>query len=118
LTLATFSRRFNGVLMTLFVGIATMAGVLASPAGAALHVEQYIEVPQCQPNTSQECPQRPGVKFTVGHNESIQMKFTANANHCSDILVRFLIDNYPQGDGRRAQAPGFSQLRPRRLPSA
>jgi hypothetical protein len=92
-----------------------VAGIAFAPPAAALHVEQYIEVPQCQPATSQECPQKPEVKFTAGQNESIQVQFTANANHCSDISVRILVDGYPQGDwlrvgpGQTATNPTFSK---------
>jgi hypothetical protein len=100
----TFTRRYRGVAAAMVVGIGTASVVLAPPA-AALHVEQYIEVPQCQPATSQVCPQSPEVKFTAGQNDQIQAQFTANSNHCSDILVRFNVDNYPQGDWLRA-SPG------------
>jgi hypothetical protein len=96
--------RTSAFAATLVIGIG-MAGVALAPPAAALHVEQYIEVPQCQPNTSQECPQKPEVKFTAGQNEDIQAQFTANANHCSDISVRFLVDGYPQGDWLRV-GPG------------
>jgi hypothetical protein len=41
------------------------------------------------------------VKFTAGHNEGIDARFTANANHCFDILVRFLVDSYPRGNFMR-----------------
>jgi hypothetical protein len=96
-----FTRCASTVLAAIAVGAVGFA--VAPPAAAAIHVEQYVEVPQCQPNTSQECPQRPEVKFTVGRDDGdIQATFTANANHCSDILVRFLVDNYPQGDFMRA----------------
>jgi hypothetical protein len=95
------------------VASASVAGVAFAAPAFAVHLEQYIEVPQCQPNTSQECPQRPEVKFTAGQNESIDARFTANANHCSDILVRFLVDGYPQGDtggpGRGFMRVGPSQ---------
>jgi hypothetical protein len=53
------------------------------------------------PNTSQLCAQEPEVKFTAGYKESIGARFTVNANHCSDILVRFLIDHYAQGNFMR-----------------
>jgi len=96
----TFNGRSRAVLMAMVVGMGTVGIALAPPA-AALHVEQYIEVPQCQPATTQDCPQKPEVRFTGGQNDSIQASFTANANHCSDILVRFLVDNYPQGDWLR-----------------
>jgi hypothetical protein len=93
----TFNGRSRTVLMAMVVGMATVGIALAPPA-AALHVEQYIEVAQCQPATGESCPQSPEVRFTAGQNDSIQAQFTANANHCSDIFVRFNVDGYPQGD--------------------
>ncbi len=109
-----FTRRNRAVVMAMVVGIGTI-GVSLAPPAAALHLEQYIEVPQCQPATSQECPQSPEVRFTAGQNDRIQAQFTANANHCSDILVRFNVDNYPQGDWLRVgpsqtvSSPSFSR---------
>jgi hypothetical protein len=90
------SRRGRAALTAMFVAVAA-AGVALAPPAAALHLEQYIEVPQCQPATSQVCAQSPEVRFTAGQDD-LQVQFTANANHCSDILVRFNVDNYPQGD--------------------
>lgn len=99
-----FTRRNRVLVMAMVVGIST-AGLALAPSAAALHVEQYIEVAQCQPATSQLCPQSPEVPFTAGQNDKLQAQFTANSNHCSDILVRFNVDNYPQGDWLRA-SPG------------
>jgi hypothetical protein len=101
MALATFSQRIHALPMSMFLGVATAGVVLAPPAAAAVHVAQYVEVPQCQPNTSQLCPQEPEVKFTADHNDAVHARFTANANHCSDILVRFLVDHYPQGNFMR-----------------
>jgi hypothetical protein len=105
-----FTRRYRGTAMAMVVGIYTIGLVLAPPA-AALHVEQYIEVSQCVPATSQACQQSPEVRFTAGQNDMIQAQFTANANHCSDILVRFNVDNYPQSDWLRA-SPGQTVTSP------
>ncbi len=70
-------------------GVATLA--LAAPASAAPFVQDsYIEVPQCQPATSQLCPQIPTA--TVGPVMSPSVTFTANANHCSDIIAHIFID--------------------------
>jgi hypothetical protein len=83
---------------------------LAAPVSATGLVDQYVEVPQCQPNTSQSCPQEPEVPFTIPDGSKAQPSFTANANHCSDIKVRFLKDNptttwYPASDWMQA-GPG------------
>jgi hypothetical protein len=95
-----FNRRSRAVLMAIVVGIGA-AGVALAPPAAALHLEQYIEVPQCEPATSQDCPQSPEVRFTAGRDDRLQARFTANANHCSDLLVRINVDNYPQTDWLR-----------------
>jgi hypothetical protein len=105
-----FAQRYPGAAAAMVVGMCT-AGLVLAPPAAALHVEQYIEVPQCQPATSQVCPQSPEVRFTAGQNDRIQAQFTANANHCSDILVRFNVDNYPQSDWLRA-SPGQTVTSP------
>jgi hypothetical protein len=94
----TFNRRGRGVLAAMFVGIGAAGVTLAPPAAATLHLEQYIEVPQCTPATGQECAQIPEVNFTAGQDDSIQAQFTANANGCSDAYIRFLVDHYPQSD--------------------
>ncbi len=84
--------------------VATTAGVcalaLASPAWA-VNIEQYVEVPQCQPATSQVCPQQPEVNFTTDSGGFVDVQFTANQNHCSDIIVHVSIDGYvPNSLGR------------------
>jgi hypothetical protein len=83
---------------------------LAAPVSATGLADQYVEVPQCQPNTSQTCPQEPEVPFTTPAGAKVQPSFTANANHCSDIQVRFLKDDpsttwYPASDWMQA-GPG------------
>lgn len=74
-----------------------VAAVLFAPPAAAIHIEQYIEVPQCEPATGQQCPQQPEIPFTSPGGSHIA-SFTANANGCSDANIRFLLDGYPQGD--------------------
>jgi hypothetical protein len=99
--------------------VATTAGIaalaLASPA-SAVSIEQYIEVPQCQPATSQVCPQVPEVNFTAGNGTSgefVMVQFTANQNHCADMIAHILLDGYPQfsapvGPGQTAQRKVFA----------
>ena len=90
-----FTRCAPTVLTTIVIGAVGFA--LAPPAVAALHLEQYVEVAQCQPATGQDCPQSPTVNFT-GDQKSIVLQYTSNANGCSDALFRFNIDNYPASD--------------------
>jgi hypothetical protein len=99
----TFARHGFGVLTATSISI--VAGAALAPAAAALPVEQYIEVAQCQPATGQHCPQIPEVPFTNDLDKGLQAQFTANAAHCSDLDVRFLVDGYPQGDWHRV-GPG------------
>src|SRR6185437_8391094 len=95
--------RSGAVSTALIAGLGTAGVLLAPSAAAAVHVEQYIEVPQCQPATSQECPQTPEVTYTADQeNGQVRAQFTANANHCSDISVRFSRDGYgPMSDWLR-----------------
>jgi hypothetical protein len=37
------------------------------------------------------------VNFT-GDQKNIVLQYTSNANGCSDVLLRFNVDNYPQTD--------------------
>ena len=72
--------------------------------------DQAVGVAQCQPNTSQQCPQEPEVHFTLPVGADVQAFFTADAGHCSDINVRPIKDNpetgwYPAGDWQRV-GPG------------
>src|ERR1044072_8141124 len=95
--------RFVHVLPVL---IALAAVGLAPPAAAEVHVEQYIEVAQCEPATGQDCPQHPSVNFHLNRTEDVVARFTANANGCSDADIRFLRDNYPQSDWMRISPSG------------
>jgi hypothetical protein len=74
----------------------TAALALAGPASAKPYVQDsYIEVPQCQPATSQLCPQIPTA--SVGAIMSPTVSFTANTNHCSDIIAHVFIDGVEFG---------------------
>jgi hypothetical protein len=98
------SQRRCAVIAAIVASVSVAAVTFAAPA-LAVHLEQYIEVPQCQPATSEQCPQIPQVTLTSVKGEELQAQFTANANHCSDIFVRFLLDGYPQSDWIRV-GPG------------
>jgi hypothetical protein len=97
--------RSGAVVAAFITGVGAM--LLAPSATAAVHVEQYIEVSQCQPATSQDCPQVPTVTYTADQgNALIRAQFTANANHCSDISIQFSRDGYgPMSDWLRV-GPG------------
>jgi len=83
----------------------------AVPASADVVVDQPLGVGQCQPNTSQTCPQEPRVDYTVPGAGKIVAHFTTDPGHCSDIEVRMVGDNpsygsYPMSDWKR---PGPAQ---------
>jgi hypothetical protein len=71
---------------------------------APLVIDTYIEVPDCH-TTTQVCPEVPTVEhwFTT---DTIRVEFTANQNHCSNIIDRILIDGYEWGF--RVVGPGQS----------
>ncbi|KRE33509.1 hypothetical protein ASG82_20610 [Mycobacterium sp. Soil538] len=87
------TRIFRGVTGICVIVTATGAAglALAGPASAKPFVQDsYIEVPQCQPATSQLCPQIPTA--SIGAIMSPTVSFTANTNHCSDIIAHVFID--------------------------
>jgi hypothetical protein len=91
------------------IGIAvTTAGVaglaLASPASATI-IDQYIDVPQCAEPQTQVCQQIPTVPFRAKYDGPILMWFTANQNHCSDMIPHIIIDGTEWGTTERA-GPG------------
>jgi hypothetical protein len=76
-------------------GFAALA--FAGPASAApLVINKYIEVPHCAQVGSELCPQVPGVTFD-NHAKSVNVNFTANANHCSDIIAHVMVDGREWG---------------------
>jgi hypothetical protein len=78
-------------------GVAALA--LASPA-SAVNLDQYVGVPQCEPATSQLCPQIPTVAFTVLNERSIKVEFTGNRNGCSDVIAHVFLDGQEWGSNR------------------
>jgi len=80
---------------------ATMAGVVSctaislavtAAAKPLMDIDQYIEVPNCNVAEGTElCPQIPTVSVDPG-TERMKVIFTANQNHCSDIIAHILVD--------------------------
>jgi hypothetical protein len=94
----------------LVTGSGLAAVGFAGPASADTVADQAVGVAQCQPNTSQKCPQDAQVDYNVPADGLVQAHFTANANHCSDINVRLIKDEpstgwYPMSDWMRV-GPG------------
>lgn len=78
-------------------GAAALA--FAGPA-AAVDTDRYIEVAQCATPQTQICKQIPSVSFTTKNERSIKVEFTANRNHCSDIVAHIFIDGKEWGANR------------------
>lgn len=84
--------------------VATATGwaalAFAGPASAKLIVtDKYIEVPNCSPPGSELCPQIPSVTVNNGLF-SMKVEFTANSNHCSDIIAHIMVDGREWGSNR------------------
>jgi hypothetical protein len=94
------AKRRRGVVWATSVATTSVATLALAGTASAVTIEQYVEVPNCQPATSQDCPQIPLVNFTASNDGFVLPQFTANSNHCSDISVHILLDNYPQGSAR------------------
>jgi hypothetical protein len=80
------------------VAVATgcVALTLAGPASAKpFEQDDYIEVPQCQPATTQLCPQIPTA--SVGSVLAPSVSFTANNNHCADMIAHIIADGVEVG---------------------
>ena len=87
----------------------TLAGpVAAVPSGDGGHVayqqitDDYIEVANCQ-TTTQICPDIAFVSYWFDSSVAI-VDFTANQNHCSDIVAHFMVDGHEVGS--RVVGPG------------
>jgi hypothetical protein len=80
----------------------SLAGPAAAvPSGDGDHIayqqitDDYIEVANCQ-TTTQICPEIAFVSYWFDTNVAI-VDFTANRNHCSDIIAHFMVDGYEVG---------------------
>jgi hypothetical protein len=99
------AKRRRGVVWATSVATTSVAALALAGTASAVTIEQYVEVPNCQPATSQKCPQIPEVNFTASDDGSVLAQFTANSNHCSDIIVDILLDHYQQWQSARV-GPG------------
>jgi hypothetical protein len=84
------------------------APAAAVPSGDGDHIayqqitDDYIEVPDCR-TTTQVCPEIAFVSYWFDTSVAI-VDFTANRNHCSDIIAHFMVDGYEVGS--RVVGPG------------
>jgi hypothetical protein len=81
---------------TVAVGAGCVALALALPASAKpFEQDNYIDVPQCQPASTQLCPQIPTASF--GPVMAPSVSFTANNNHCADMIAHIIVDGVEVG---------------------
>ena len=79
--------------------IACAALALASPASARPFTQDnYIDVPSCAQPQTQLCAQIPTA--TVGAVMAPTVSFTANGNHCSDMIAHVIVDGQEVGADR------------------
>ena len=72
---------------------------LASPAMAKPFTQDnYIEVPNCPQPQTQVCGTVPTA--TVGAVMAPSVSFTANGNHCSDMIAHVIVDGTEVGSGQ------------------
>jgi hypothetical protein len=76
--------------------IACAGLALASPASAKPFTQDnYIEVPNCPQPQTQLCATIPSA--TVGAVMAPSVSFTANGNHCSDMIAHVIVDGQEVG---------------------
>jgi hypothetical protein len=75
---------------------AAAALAMAGPASATL-INQYIEVPQCEQPQTQWCKQIPTVNVRAKANGPWLIEFTANGNHCADMIAHIIVDGQEWG---------------------
>jgi len=76
--------------------VATATGFVALTLAAPAAADTYIEVPHCTQVGSELCPGIEGFSF-FNTNRSVKAEFTANANHCSDIIAHVFVDGHEWG---------------------
>jgi len=88
--------RVHIVAATITAAVGCAGLMLASPASAKPFVQDnYIEVAQCPQPQTQLCTQIPSA--SVGAVMSPTVSFTANGNHCSDIIAHVIVDGQEVG---------------------
>jgi hypothetical protein len=76
--------------------IACAGLALASPASAKPFTQDnYIEVPNCPQPQTQLCTTIPSA--TVGAVMAPSVSFSANGNHCSDMIAHIIVDGQEVG---------------------
>jgi hypothetical protein len=79
--------------------IACAGLALASPASAKPFTQDsYIDVPSCPQPQTQVCNQVPTAN--VGAVMAPSVSFSANGNHCSDIIAHVIVDGQEVGSAQ------------------
>ena len=82
--------------LTAAAGLAVLA--VAGPAAAAGSTSNYyVAVDQC-PTVEQVCRTVPTV--TIDTTSGVVVEFTANRNHCSDIIAHIIVDGAEWGSAQ------------------
>jgi hypothetical protein len=80
------------VTLTGVAGCTAISLAVTAAAKPLMDIDQYIEVPNCNVAEGTElCPQIPAVSVDP-ETERMEVAFTANQNHCSDIIAHILVD--------------------------
>lgn len=72
---------------------------LATQASATV-IDQYIEVPACDQPQTQLCTPVPTVPFRAKYDGPILVEFTANQNHCADMIAHIIVDGTEWGSNK------------------
>lgn len=84
-------------LLTVAIGCAALA--VAGPAAAKpFSQDSYIDVPSCPQPQTQLCNTIPTA--TVGAVMAPSVSFSANGNHCSDMIAHVIVDGQEVGADR------------------
>lgn len=85
-------RLLTTVAVTGVAGCTAISLAVTAAAKPLMNIDQYVEVPNCNVAEGTElCPQIPTVSVDP-ETDRMEVVFTANQNHCSDIIAHILVD--------------------------
>lgn len=91
-----------GLILTATTGLAL---ALAVPASATT-IDKYIDVPACNEPQTQLCTPVPSIPFHAKYSGPVLVEFTANRNHCADMIAHIIVDGNEWGSN--TVSPGQS----------
>jgi hypothetical protein len=99
----------NAVARTIFATVATGIAVIAlagpAPARPPFPINQAVGVANCSQPEGQLCPGIPSAVIDP-RTPTVKVEFTANGEHCSDIIAHIIVDGHEWGSN--VVAPGQS----------